>query len=90
VVPVAVNSGLFWGRNSPVLWPGTAQARFLAPIPPGLDQDEFHARLSSTIEAESTRLALDAYHAGLARPLSPALRSRFEALADGATKSTTY
>jgi 1-acyl-sn-glycerol-3-phosphate acyltransferase len=90
VVPVAVNSGLFWGRNSPVLWPGTARARFLPPIPPGLDQDEFHARLSATIEAASTRLALDAYRAGLARPLPPALRSRFEALADDVPKTTTY
>ena len=36
VVPVAVNSGLFWGRNSRILWPGTAKARFLPPIAPGL------------------------------------------------------
>jgi 1-acyl-sn-glycerol-3-phosphate acyltransferase len=90
VVPVAVNSGLFWGRNSLVLWPGTARARFLAPIPPGLGEAEFHARLSSTIEAESTLLALDAYREGLAKPLSPALRSKFEALTGTGSKSTTY
>ena len=36
VVPVALNSGLFWGRHSLVLWPGTARARFLPAIPPGL------------------------------------------------------
>ncbi len=35
VVPVALTSGLYWGRNSPVLWPGTARAKFLEPIPPG-------------------------------------------------------
>src|SRR5690606_886918 len=29
VVPVALNSGLFWGRQSLVLWPGRAEARFL-------------------------------------------------------------
>src|SRR5690606_31497434 len=45
VVPAAVNSGLFWGRNSLLLWPGTARARFLPPIPPGLPPEEFRERL---------------------------------------------
>ena len=40
VVPVAVNSGLFWPRNSLILWPGTARARFLPAIPAGLPQEE--------------------------------------------------
>jgi len=84
VVPVAVNSGLFWGRNSLVLWPGTARARLLPPIPPGLPQEEFHARLEATIEEASTKLALEAYRDGLARPISPELRQRFEAAADAA------
>ncbi len=35
VVPVALTSGLYWPRNSHVLWPGTARARYLKPIPPG-------------------------------------------------------
>jgi 1-acyl-sn-glycerol-3-phosphate acyltransferase len=81
VVPVAVNSGLFWGRNSLVLWPGTARARILPPIPPGLPQEEFFRRLVETIEGESNRLALAAYREGLARPIPPDLRARFEALA---------
>jgi 1-acyl-sn-glycerol-3-phosphate acyltransferase len=84
VVPVAVNSGLFWGRNSLVLWPGTARARFLPPIPPGLPQDEFHARLEATIEEASTALALDAYRKGLARPITPELRQKLEAAAQNA------
>ncbi|HTJ56748.1 MAG TPA: 1-acyl-sn-glycerol-3-phosphate acyltransferase [Devosiaceae bacterium] len=79
VVPVAVNSGLFWGRNSPVLWPGTARARFLPAIPPGLAQQEFQARLVDTIEAASRDLALGAFREGLARPIPPELRQRFEA-----------
>ncbi len=37
VVPVALDSGLYWGRNSLVMWPGTARARLLPAIPPGLD-----------------------------------------------------
>jgi 1-acyl-sn-glycerol-3-phosphate acyltransferase len=80
VVPVAVNSGLFWGRNSPVLWPGTARARFLPTIPPGLSAEAFRARLEAEIEAASTELALEAWEAGLRRPVPPELRENFEAL----------
>ena len=29
VVPVALNSGLYWGKLSATIWPGTARARFL-------------------------------------------------------------
>jgi len=81
VVPVAVNSGLFWGRNSLVLWPGTARVRFLQPIPPGLKEEAFHALLVERIEAATNGLALQAYREGLARPIPPELRARFEALA---------
>jgi 1-acyl-sn-glycerol-3-phosphate acyltransferase len=80
VVPVALNSGLFWGRNSPVLWPGLAQARFLPAIPPGLPAEAFQARLVSSIEAETNRLALEAKRRGLARPLTPELRAKLDAL----------
>lgn len=90
VVPVAVNSGFFWGRNSLVLWPGTARARFLPAIPAGLDGNEFHARLTATIEAETAALALRAYRDGLARPLPPELRAKLEALAAAAANTTTY
>ena len=92
VVPVAVNSGLFWGRNSLILWPGTARARFLPPIPPGLSQQDFQARLMETIEGESDRLAVEAYREGLARPIPPGLRARLEAVAEAVAESpaTTY
>jgi 1-acyl-sn-glycerol-3-phosphate acyltransferase len=80
VVPVAVNSGLFWGRNSLVLWPGTARARFLPPIPPGLGQEAFQARLIGDIETASAELALEAWDEGLSRPLPAALRAKFEEL----------
>jgi 1-acyl-sn-glycerol-3-phosphate acyltransferase len=92
VVPVAVNSGLFWGRNSLVLWPGTARARILPPIPPGLPADEFQRRLEETIESASNALALAAYREGLSRPVPPALRQKFEALAaaEVSPETTTY
>lgn len=93
VVPVAVNSGLFWGRNSLVLWPGTARARFLPAIPPGLPQDQFYARLIETIETGTEALTLEAYREGLSRPIPPALREKLDALAIKSAEpvaTTTY
>ncbi len=78
VVPVALNSGLFWGRQSLVLWPGRAEARFLAPIEPGLPADEFQDRLIERIESETTALILEAYERGLALPIPPELREKLE------------
>lgn len=83
VVPVGLNSGLFWGRQSLVLWPGTATARFMPPIPPGLPPEEFRSRLVAATEAASNDLVLEAYEAGLTRPIPPELRQRLEALKSG-------
>jgi len=80
VVPVALNSGLFWGRNSLVLWPGTARARFLPAIPPGLSSREFQARLAAAIEPASDALILAAARDGLRGPLTPQLRARLAEL----------
>ena len=91
VVPVALNSGLFWGRNSPVIWPGTARARFLPPIEPGLAPDLFLSRLTAAIETGSDALALEAIEAGLARPLEGELPARIAALRARTTgPDTTY
>ena len=60
VIPVALNSGLYWGRNSLVMWPGTARAEFLPAIMPGLPAPEFAERLKTVIETETTRLIADA------------------------------
>ncbi len=57
VVPVALNSGLFWGRRSFVKRPGRITVEFLPPIPPGLKRREFMALLEERIESASTRLA---------------------------------
>jgi len=83
VVPVALNSGLFWGRNSLLLWPGTARAEFLPAIPPGLALEDFQKQLIDTIETKSNLLALEAIDEGLARPLTPALAERIAALKAG-------
>lgn len=83
VVPAAVNSGLFWGRRSPLLWRGTARARFLPAIPPGLPPEEFRARLIAAIEGETNTLLLQAYEEGLARPIPDDMFEKFEALKAG-------
>lgn len=80
VVPVALNSGLFWGRNSLLIWPGTAEGRFLPPIEPGLPADVFMDRLKSAIEPASNELILQAVDRGLGRPLTGEMQARVEAV----------
>jgi 1-acyl-sn-glycerol-3-phosphate acyltransferase len=56
VVPVALNSGVFWPRRTFLKYPGIIRVSFLKPLPPGLDQDEFMKKLQSVIEKESLKL----------------------------------
>lgn len=76
VVPVALNSGMFWGRNSLTIWPGKAKARFLPAIQPGLTGEQFLAALRGAIEPVSTALTLEAIDAGIGRPVDKALAAR--------------
>ncbi|HLB80812.1 MAG TPA: lysophospholipid acyltransferase family protein [Dongiaceae bacterium] len=57
VVPVALNSGLFWGRRRFVKRPGVITLEFLPAIPPGLPRRAFMAELERRIESASARLA---------------------------------
>lgn len=56
VVPVALNSGLFWQRRSFLKRPGTITIEFLPPIEPGMDRKAFMAELQSRIETACARL----------------------------------
>jgi len=56
VVPVALNSGLFWGRRRFVKRPGTILVEFLEPIQPGLDRKAFMTELEQRIESATDRL----------------------------------
>lgn len=60
VVPVALNSGLFWGRRAFTKLPGMIVVEFLPPIPPGLKRADFMAELEQRIEAASDRLIAEA------------------------------
>jgi 1-acyl-sn-glycerol-3-phosphate acyltransferase len=59
-LPVAVNTGMFWGRRGFLRRPGVAVIEFLPLIPPGLSRDAFFARLQNDIETASNRLIAEA------------------------------
>lgn len=58
VLPVALNSGVFWGRRSPIKKPGLITLRFLEPIPRGLPRAEFSKQLEENIETACKSLPL--------------------------------
>lgn len=60
VVPIALNSGYFWGRDAFFKRPGKVIMEFLPPIDPGLNKDEFNSRLQTAIESASDRLLQEA------------------------------
>ena len=60
VVPVAVNSGLFWGRRSFLKRPGTIVLEMLPPMPRDLNRRDFLAELERRIEEAAARLAAEA------------------------------
>ncbi len=56
VVPVALNSGKFWGKGCLIKNRGKIKMKFLDPIEPGLDKKEFMKILEERIEGESQKL----------------------------------
>ena len=55
-LPVALNTGLFWARNSLVRRPGTAVIEFLPPIPPGISRQAFQVLVEQHVESASNAL----------------------------------
>jgi 1-acyl-sn-glycerol-3-phosphate acyltransferase len=55
-VPVALNSGVFWPRDSILRRPGTLVVEFLPVIPPGLPRETFKQILQERIEIASAAL----------------------------------
>ncbi len=56
VVPMALNSGLLWPKNSFMKKPGIITIEFLPPIAPGLPRAAFMTRLKDELESASDRL----------------------------------
>lgn len=80
VVPVALNSGLYWPRRKFMRYPGTIVLQFLPPIPPGLDSKTFLARLESAIESGADRLLKEAATANPRPPFPAEAEARLAAL----------
>ena len=59
-VPLALNSGMFWPRNSQLRYPGTIVIEILPAIPPGLARKEFADRLRTAIEEATDALCQEA------------------------------
>lgn len=56
VIPVALNTGVFWGRKSSFKRAGEIIIDIQPPIAPGLDRDHFMDVLQNTIDTASTKL----------------------------------
>jgi 1-acyl-sn-glycerol-3-phosphate acyltransferase len=54
--PIALNTGLFWPRQSFLKYPGTVIFEFLPKIETGLSEDEFMTTLTTQIESTVARL----------------------------------
>jgi 1-acyl-sn-glycerol-3-phosphate acyltransferase len=72
LVPVAVNSGLYWGRRSFMKRPGRIVVEILPPIAPGGERKAVMAALEEQIEAATSRLVAEAKGAPAALIDSPA------------------
>ncbi len=56
VIPVAVNSGVYWPRRRFFRFPGTIKAQILKPIHPGMEMGAFLQELERRIETTSSEL----------------------------------
>ncbi|MBP0446352.1 1-acyl-sn-glycerol-3-phosphate acyltransferase [Roseomonas sp. SSH11] len=56
VVPVATDSGRFWGKRAFTKRPGTLTVAVLPPIPPGLPRTELTTRAEAAVAAASAAL----------------------------------
>ena len=63
VVPVALNSGVAWGRRRFIKRPSPIIVEFGEPIPPGLERKDFMDRLRAAIEPATRRLEAEAWAA---------------------------
>lgn len=70
VIPVALNSGVYWGKRAFFKRPGKIILEFLPPIAPGLPKQEFAGILEQAIETATTGLVAEASYS-LISTISP-------------------
>jgi 1-acyl-sn-glycerol-3-phosphate acyltransferase len=83
VVPVALNTGLFWPRRQIARYPGTIVFEFLPPIMPGLSTRDFLNRLKAEIEEASDRLLVEADQSSPRPPFPAEAAARLSQLTQG-------
>jgi 1-acyl-sn-glycerol-3-phosphate acyltransferase len=79
-VPVAHVAGLYWPRRKFMRYPGMIKARFLKPIPAGLDKTAFMERLIAETEAACDELLVEAAKSQDPPPLPPTAVRRLSEL----------
>lgn len=59
ILPIAMNSGLYWKKKAFFKYPGKVIFEFLPPIPPGLSSQEVMERLQNGLETKSAELVIE-------------------------------
>lgn len=77
VLPVALNSGLYWPRQSFMRYPGTIVLEFLPPIEPGLGVEKFRQTLESSIETATNQILAEDSARENPPPLAAYFKSKF-------------
>jgi 1-acyl-sn-glycerol-3-phosphate acyltransferase len=72
LVPVAVNSGVYWGRRAFVKRPGRIIVEFLPPIAPGADRRQALRECEERIETATAQLVAEAENRAFAAGMPPA------------------
>lgn len=62
IVPVALNSGLFWPKHGLLTHPGRIIVEFLEPMSPALDKKSFMKDLQVRVDAKTEDLCQEASH----------------------------
>lgn len=60
IIPMAINSGVFWPKGAFLKRSGTVVFEFLPAIEPGLDRKDLLQKIENVLETESTKLELEA------------------------------
>ena len=76
LVPVALNSGVFWPRDSFHRRAGTVRVEFLPALPPGLDRHQMLRGLKGSIEARENALLCAAYRERADLPMTELVAAR--------------
>ncbi|MEO1248374.1 MAG: lysophospholipid acyltransferase family protein [Pseudomonadota bacterium] len=70
VLPLALNSGVFWPRHARIKRGGEITVRYLDPIPPGLDRDDFARLLEDRLETATDELVQSVGGPATERPVA--------------------